>query len=107
MLPFPENGSGGNSIVTSAEFLQERGKSSIGKSSEPNISTNSKTSKVGEKRKRRNPMATRLPTFVGVSDLPKRSSGNCVSEEPICYNCKGTQTPLWRRGPNDELLCNA
>ncbi|KAA1066840.1 hypothetical protein PGT21_000323 [Puccinia graminis f. sp. tritici] len=99
--------SGGNSIVTSAEFLQERGKDYTGKSTEPDIPTNSKTSKVGEKRKRRNPMATRLPTFVGVSDLPKRSFSNSVSEEPICFNCRGTQTPLWRRGPNDELLCNA
>lgn len=67
---------------------------------------NPKVSKVGEKRKRRNPMATRLPTFVGVSDVPDRAPGD-ASEEPVCDNCRGTHTPLWRRGPNDELLCNA
>ncbi|KAI9278464.1 hypothetical protein BDA99DRAFT_408302, partial [Phascolomyces articulosus] len=24
-----------------------------------------------------------------------------------CSNCNATQTPLWRRSTNDELLCNA
>ncbi|KAI8343022.1 hypothetical protein BC941DRAFT_410233 [Chlamydoabsidia padenii] len=26
---------------------------------------------------------------------------------PICSNCQATSTPLWRRSPDDQLLCNA
>ncbi|PLW51183.1 hypothetical protein PCANC_11427 [Puccinia coronata f. sp. avenae] len=89
------------------EFAQEQAKFSDGRPSTPETSINPNNPKVGEKRKRRNPMATRLPTFVGVSDLPERPVSSPISEEPICSNCRGTQTPLWRRGPNDELLCNA
>ncbi|WAQ88336.1 hypothetical protein PtA15_9A463 [Puccinia triticina] len=107
ILPAIENINGGNSFVTGVEFPQQKGQFSLGKASKPDISTNAKNSKVGEKRKRRNPMATRLPTFVGASDLPKHSLDGSISDGPICFNCRGTQTPLWRRGPNDELLCNA
>ncbi|MBW0474745.1 hypothetical protein O181_014460 [Austropuccinia psidii MF-1] len=64
-----------------------------------------KRQKLTEKRKRRNPMATRPPTFIGLPATP--GPADDVSNEPICFNCSGTQTPLWRRGPNDELLCNA
>ncbi|KAI9272803.1 hypothetical protein BDA99DRAFT_499232 [Phascolomyces articulosus] len=28
-------------------------------------------------------------------------------KQAICSNCETTQTPLWRRSANDELLCNA
>lgn len=54
----------------------------------------------GEKRKYRNPSATRPPTFTG-------AVGEEKSEAPQCHNCQSTVTPLWRRGPEEELLCNA
>lgn len=61
--------------------------------------------KSTEKRKRRNPMATRPPIFAGRTECSDRFSTD--DQQPVCSNCFGTQTPLWRRGPNDELLCNA
>ena len=30
-----------------------------------------------------------------------------IYEGPFCENCHTTRSPLWRRGTNDELLCNA
>lgn len=59
------------------------------------------------RRKRRNPMATRPPTFTGQSEMPDGIASDGSAESPTCSNCRGTQTPLWRRGPDDELLCNA
>ncbi|KNZ47056.1 hypothetical protein VP01_670g4 [Puccinia sorghi] len=105
--PVFENNISRNSLVAGVETSKEQAKFPRERASQPDITTNPKNLKVGEKRKRRNPMATQLPNFIGVSDLPKRSVGDPISEEPICFNCKGTQTPLWRRGPSDELLCNA
>ncbi|THV00280.1 glucocorticoid receptor-like (DNA-binding domain) [Dendrothele bispora CBS 962.96] len=35
------------------------------------------------------------------------SSSASGTEEEKCMNCGVTQTPLWRRGLNDELNCNA
>jgi len=107
LLPAIENCISRNSLMVGVETAQEQAKFSIERACKPDIASNPKKLKVGEKRKRRNPMATQLPNFLGVSDLPKRSVGDPVSEEPICFNCRGTQTPLWRRGPSDELLCNA
>ncbi|KAI7865066.1 hypothetical protein BDF14DRAFT_1098170 [Spinellus fusiger] len=28
-------------------------------------------------------------------------------DQPVCTNCNATSTPLWRRSPINELLCNA
>eukprot|EP00127_Corallochytrium_limacisporum_P003125 Clim_evm54s146 gene=Clim_evmTU54s146 len=30
-----------------------------------------------------------------------------TQEKLLCMNCKATTTPMWRRGPDNELLCNA
>lgn len=35
--------------------------------------------------------------------LPVQSS----SSSPVCSNCETTNTPLWRRSADDQLLCNA
>ncbi|KAI7850741.1 hypothetical protein BDC45DRAFT_238763 [Circinella umbellata] len=41
--------------------------------------------------------------------LPVKSSSitNQEGQSPVCSNCYTTQTPLWRRSSEDELLCNA
>ncbi|GAA5837206.1 hypothetical protein JCM3766R1_002159 [Sporobolomyces carnicolor] len=56
-------------------------------------------------KKNRNPHATQLPgnsqRKLGKEDAGEGHSG------PICSHCGSITTPLWRRGPDDELLCNA
>ncbi|KAH8927472.1 hypothetical protein BT69DRAFT_786938 [Atractiella rhizophila] len=47
-------------------------------------------------KKHKNPHATQAPMHVSASD-----------SRPQCSNCGAYQTPLWRRGNNEELLCNA
>lgn len=34
-------------------------------------------------------------------------SGVVGGKGPVCSHCESVSTPLWRRGPDDELLCNA
>eukprot|EP00128_Syssomonas_multiformis_P016674 Colp12_sorted_trinity150504_noHs@3828 len=31
----------------------------------------------------------------------------CFEEEKTCSNCGTTKTPLWRRGPDNNIVCNA
>lgn len=33
--------------------------------------------------------------------------GNSSGTNPICTHCGSTKSPLWRRGLNSEILCNA
>ncbi|GAA5905684.1 GATA-type transcription factor [Sporobolomyces salmoneus] len=56
-------------------------------------------------KKNRNPHATQLPGN-GQRKLAKEEAGEGHSG-PICSHCGSITTPLWRRGPDDELLCNA
>lgn len=56
-------------------------------------------------KKNRNPHATQLPGS-GARKLPKVEAGE-GHEGPSCSHCSSIATPLWRRGPDDELLCNA
>ena len=49
-------------------------------------------------RKHRNPSATQAPGG---------NLGSSTNGTSQCANCDTTHTPLWRRGSNDELLCNA
>jgi hypothetical protein len=60
--------------------------------------------KTGGK-KNRNPHATQLPGN-GTRKLPKPEASE-GHEGPMCTHCGSIATPLWRRGPDDELLCNA
>ncbi|BGP54387.1 hypothetical protein JCM8202v2_001964 [Rhodotorula sphaerocarpa] len=55
-------------------------------------------------RKNRNPHSTQLP---GPRRLGKIDGAEDGHEGPICSHCGSVTTPLWRRGPDDELLCNA
>jgi hypothetical protein len=45
-------------------------------------------------------------SFLYPRTITLSSSASAVEEEK-CMNCGVTQTPLWRRGFNDELNCNA
>ncbi|GAA6031803.1 hypothetical protein JCM8097_001997 [Rhodosporidiobolus ruineniae] len=56
-------------------------------------------------KKNRNPHSTQLPGN-GQRRQPKEEAGE-GHEGPICSHCGSITTPLWRRGPEDELLCNA
>ncbi|GAA5998312.1 uncharacterized protein JCM10292_001115 [Rhodotorula paludigena] len=56
-------------------------------------------------KKNRNPHSTQLPGN-GQRRLPKEEAGE-GHEGPVCSHCGSITTPLWRRGPDDELLCNA
>ncbi|KAL8276253.1 hypothetical protein RQP46_011327 [Phenoliferia psychrophenolica] len=56
-------------------------------------------------KKNRNPHATQLPGS-GARKLPKVEAAE-GHEGPSCSHCASIATPLWRRGPDDELLCNA
>ncbi|GAA5868384.1 hypothetical protein JCM3774_003275 [Rhodotorula dairenensis] len=55
-------------------------------------------------RKNRNPHSTQLP---GPRRAGKVDGAEDGHEGPICSHCSSVTTPLWRRGPDDELLCNA
>ncbi|GAA5924200.1 hypothetical protein JCM10213_004519 [Rhodosporidiobolus nylandii] len=56
-------------------------------------------------KKNRNPHSTQLPGN-GQRRQQKEEAGE-GHEGPICSHCGSITTPLWRRGPEDELLCNA
>ncbi|GAA6063959.1 hypothetical protein JCM10212_004807 [Sporobolomyces blumeae] len=56
-------------------------------------------------KKNRNPHSTQLPGN-GQRRQPKEEAGE-GHQGPVCSHCGSITTPLWRRGPNDELLCNA
>lgn len=58
-------------------------------------------------KKNRNPHATRLPGSGPVSVDGADDGQNGVGPSPQCTHCGSVTTPLWRRGPDDELLCNA
>ncbi|CAO2654646.1 Nn.00g113790.m01.CDS01 [Neocucurbitaria sp. VM-36] len=49
------------------------------------------------------------PATATPSLLPPRSEGgaNAPVAGQVCSNCKTTQTPLWRRSPAGETVCNA
>lgn len=43
---------------------------------------------------------------MGNNNTPKKREANQVSAT-VCSNCGTTTTPLWRRSPNGEIICNA
>uniref|UniRef100_A0A0K3C794 Protein OS-9 homolog n=1 Tax=Rhodotorula toruloides TaxID=5286 RepID=A0A0K3C794_RHOTO len=70
----------------------------------PTASTSTAPIKAGGK-KNRNPHSTQLPGN-GQRRLIKEEAGD-GHDGPVCSHCGSITTPLWRRGPDDELLCNA
>ncbi|GAA5921292.1 hypothetical protein JCM1841_002589 [Sporobolomyces salmonicolor] len=56
-------------------------------------------------KKNRNPHSTQLPGN-GQRRQQKEEAGE-GHQGPVCSHCGSITTPLWRRGPDDELLCNA
>ncbi|KNE65645.1 hypothetical protein AMAG_09627 [Allomyces macrogynus ATCC 38327] len=44
---------------------------------------------------------------VPVPAPPPPPTAMATDENPVCAHCGITKTPLWRRGDNDEMLCNA
>ncbi|GAA6000363.1 hypothetical protein JCM10207_007980 [Rhodosporidiobolus poonsookiae] len=55
-------------------------------------------------KKNRNPHSTQLP---GNGQRRSKEEAGEGHEGPVCSHCESITTPLWRRGPDDELLCNA
>ena len=42
-----------------------------------------------------------------IGDSEKKTKIRCVRKDTICSHCHSTESPLWRRGPSSEILCNA
>lgn len=60
--------------------------------------------KASKSKKSRNPPSTQVPG--GPRKVIKAEAG-VGHEGPSCSHCRCVVTPLWRRGPSEELLCNA
>ncbi|RKP22085.1 iron transporter biosynthesis regulating transcription factor, partial [Rozella allomycis CSF55] len=48
----------------------------------------------------------RMRPFRITEDGSVKVQRNSQTEPHLCCNCSTTQTPLWRRGKNNEILCN-
>ncbi|KAK7187523.1 GATA zinc finger [Paraphaeosphaeria sporulosa] len=48
-----------------------------------------------------------LPTTPASLPQPSLGSGNALISGQVCSNCGTTKTPLWRRSPAGETICNA
>jgi len=60
--------------------------------------SNATTTYLNLSRRNKNPMASQPPNFISVG---------ADETKPQCTNCDTCQTPLWRRGHGEEILCNA
>ncbi|SAM07430.1 hypothetical protein [Absidia glauca] len=51
--------------------------------------------------------ATHSPAYPSLTTQQTLPAHNEYNTPPVCSNCSATSTPLWRRSPDDQLLCNA
>lgn len=94
----------GKGKATAKAPRKPRGKKAAAAAAAGNGAAQNAAEKAAASKKNRNPHATQLPGSSGQKGAEGAGEGH---QGPVCTHCGSVTTPLWRRGPDDELLCNA